>query len=302
MKSFFLSFIASVSLLLTNVHGVNFNGMVTFGDSLSCTGNACIHAVKPAPICNLFPQGRFTNGDVWIEVLAEKLNLPRPKPSLIGGFNFAYGGATSGWEKSPNLLNVGHQIEDYLNRVKNKADPNSLYIVWVGGNDIKNKVIPRSLIPNLRKHITELAKAGAKVFLIPNYPPLQKTPTAKGVTSLFGMGLELLGKHLEFENMDGFQERVVDFADSVADSGIQNLNKQLKTMLRELERTLQITIYHFDTYHLFHEVTENLSDWGLSENDHLYLYDGFHPSALVHEIVGNEAFNLLNRKKYTSRM
>ena len=53
-----------------------FDHMVVFGDSLSDTGNA----------------GRFSNGPVWVEQLAASLNVAL-EPSLMGGTNFAIGGA-----------------------------------------------------------------------------------------------------------------------------------------------------------------------------------------------------------------
>ena len=53
-----------------------FDHMVVFGDSLSDTGNA----------------GRFSNGPVWVEQLAASLNIAL-EPSLMGGTNFAIGGA-----------------------------------------------------------------------------------------------------------------------------------------------------------------------------------------------------------------
>ncbi len=297
MKSLFLSSLFFICLLLSKLYGLGVNGIVAFGDSLSCNGNACIYALEPADICIIYPQGRFTDGDVWLEVLADELDLPRPRPSLAGGYNFAYGGATTGWDISTNLLNVGHQVEAYLQRVGGQADPRSLYVLWVGGNDIKNKIIPKSLIPNLKKHITELARAGAKTFLIPNYPPLAKTPLISGAAGVLGWGLAAIGDYFQFEGTATIRQSFSMYADQAADFGIQTLNRQLKHMLLELEQSLQITIYHFDAYTLFHEVTNNLHAFGLSENDHLFLYDGFHPSRVVHRILGQEAYKFLNEPK-----
>lgn len=300
MKSLFLSSLLFVSLCLSKIYGLDVNGIVAFGDSLSCNGNACIYALKPADICMFYPQGRFTNGDVWLEVFADKLGLARPIPSLAGGYNFAYGGATTGWEISENLLNVGHQVESYLQRVGGQADPKRLYILWVGGNDIKNKIIPKSLISNLKKHITELAQAGAKTFFIPNYPPLAQTPLISNAVSVLGGGLAMLGQYFQYE-MDSFRDSFSAYADQAADFGIRTLNYQLKAMLRELERSLQITIYQFDAYTLFHDVKNNLDAFGLNENDHLFIYDGFHPSGIVHRILGEEAFNFVKQSR-TSRI
>ena len=53
-----------------------FDHLVVFGDSLSDAGNA----------------GRASNGPVWVEILADRLNLTL-RPSQSGGSNFAVGGA-----------------------------------------------------------------------------------------------------------------------------------------------------------------------------------------------------------------
>ena len=53
-----------------------FDHIVVVGDSLSDTGNA----------------GRFSNGPVWVEQLAARLEVAL-RPTQAGGLNFAIGGA-----------------------------------------------------------------------------------------------------------------------------------------------------------------------------------------------------------------
>ena len=65
---------------------------MAFGDSLSDTGNDLIAFGSPQPP---YYQGRFSNGPNWIDDLAAKLGVPDPQPSLAGGTNYAYGGATA---------------------------------------------------------------------------------------------------------------------------------------------------------------------------------------------------------------
>lgn len=304
MKSFFITSFIFISLIFSRLYGLEVNGIVAFGDSLSCNGNACIYSENPAPICKLYPQGRFTDGDVWIEVFADHLGLPRPTASLTGGYNFAYGGATTGWNKSPNILHVGDQIEAFLKRVNRKADPKSLYVLWAGGNDIKNNIIPINLISNLERHITDLAKAGAKTFLIPNYRSATQLPLFAAGSTALGYGLEMLAGYFEYDyDSKGFQESFRWVVDNVTDLGITILNGQLKDMLQNLERTLGITIYHFDSYTLFNEMKKNYYRYGLSKNANLFIYDGFHPNELAHKIVGREAFEFIkySKKKTGSR-
>ncbi len=71
-----------------------FDEIIVFGDSLSDTGNVFISfGAPPSPP---YFDGRFSNGPVTIERVADRLGLPAPSPSLIGGTNFAWGGAETG--------------------------------------------------------------------------------------------------------------------------------------------------------------------------------------------------------------
>src|SRR5262245_14581793 len=85
--------------------------VVVFGDSLSDTGNLFLASggtVATPPYFN----GRFSNGPVWVEVLADKLGLDAPTPSVLGGTNFAFGGAETGAGLSSfDTPNVGMQID-----------------------------------------------------------------------------------------------------------------------------------------------------------------------------------------------
>lgn len=280
MKSFVI--ITIFLIAISKVYGLDANSIVAFGDSLTCNGNACKYAKKPAAICREYPEGRFTNGEIWLEHFADKLGLPRPTPSLAGGTNFAYAGASTGRKRSPHLLNVGRQIEAYLKRNKKKADPESLFVIWAGSNDIKDEILPRSLISNLKDHITTLAKAGAKNFLVPNFPPLGETPAGGAVgsqiASLFEDDVDIQG---------GINFLIGGFVGIT----IETFNEDLESMLSKLERSLDITIYRLDAYALFFDVKANPKAYGLSKNDHLFHKDGFHPSAISHKIIAEAAYN-----------
>ena len=171
-----------------------------------------------------------------------------------------------------------------------------IYISFgLGGNDIKNKIVPTKLISNLRAHITSLANAGAKTFVVPNFPPLGKTPAVEGAISFLGHSLGRLGEYFDLLDDGSFiHEGINSFSSKLADVGIQFMNIQLESMLLDLEHSLGITIYRFDAYTHFYHVMENLEDYGLSPNDRLFLYDGFHPSGIAHKLIADEVFKLIN--------
>ena len=70
--------------------------VVVFGDSLSDSGNVFVATeavlAEAIPVSPPYFQGRFSNGPVWVDILAEKLGL-QLRPFLQGGTNFAFGGA-----------------------------------------------------------------------------------------------------------------------------------------------------------------------------------------------------------------
>jgi GDSL-like Lipase/Acylhydrolase len=89
--------------------------IVVFGDSLSDTGNA----------------GRFSNGPVWVEQLAARLEIAL-RPTQAGGLNFAVGGARLDPLSGPHSLRA--QADLFL-RMRQPSG-RTLHIVYGGGNDL----------------------------------------------------------------------------------------------------------------------------------------------------------------------
>ena len=88
-----LAVLAGLSLAAP-AQAVDYSGLFAFGDSLSDTGNLLtLTGTQPvAPYSN----GRFSNGPVWVQDLSTSLGLGPVTPSLLGGNDYAYGGAQTG--------------------------------------------------------------------------------------------------------------------------------------------------------------------------------------------------------------
>lgn len=129
-------------------HAGLFDRMVVFGDSLSDDGNLYCALVPVA--CGNVPVGtsgpmypyfsRFTTnpGQVGAEDIADYFGIGIT-PALIGGTDFAFGGAgilnnSPGTPSSVPLLPT--QLGMYLQATGNQADPDTLYAVWGGANDV----------------------------------------------------------------------------------------------------------------------------------------------------------------------
>ena len=176
-----------------------FTNMYVFGDSLSDTGNLSILTGGALP-GNAQPyfNGRFSNGPLWVEGLAAGLGLAGDAaPVFLGGKNFAFAGARTGTDSSPpGVLAQAVGIWGGGNPVPTPglADPNALYVVVGGGNDMRDArsffqgVTPAdqlghfnaalAAITNLGNTVGYLAASGAKHVLISNLPDLGATPEA----------------------------------------------------------------------------------------------------------------------------
>jgi phospholipase/lecithinase/hemolysin len=165
-----------------------FSHLYIFGDSYCDVGNDFIATGGAEPAAPYYA-GRFSNGPIWVDHVAGFLGLGALKPYLAGGTDFAFGGAevTAPVTTAQGTIpSVPQQVALYLQSVANKADPNGLYIIEGGGNDILNTASssPQELGFQIALGISDseilLRRAGARHFLIPNLFNVGLLPAASG--------------------------------------------------------------------------------------------------------------------------
>jgi outer membrane lipase/esterase len=179
-----------------------FSGVISFGDSLTDAGNVSL--INPGVIDG----NSFTTNDdlVAAQIIALHYNPGSPQVGSVipGGTNYAWGGscaqsATSG--TTPPCVNqpiatanpsvfyfarLNQQIAQHLNG--GAANPNALYTVWSGANDIfaslgtawttspaiigGTTAVANAVISN----VTTLQNAGANYIVVFNLPDLARTP------------------------------------------------------------------------------------------------------------------------------
>jgi phospholipase/lecithinase/hemolysin len=165
-----------------------YDKIIVFGDSYNDVGNLTALAAEygfvypPAP----YYPGHFSNGPIWIEDVASDWKLPM-LPSSAGGTNYAFAGAdllvesTTGGLPTPSVLD---EVAEYLTATGGKADPNALYVIEGGGNDILDATnldagkLSCDIARGLHDMETTLRKAGAKSFLIPELIDVGQLPAA----------------------------------------------------------------------------------------------------------------------------
>jgi phospholipase/lecithinase/hemolysin len=162
-----------------------YDSIVVFGDSYNDVGNiytATGGLYPPAP----YYEGRFSNGPIWLDHIAADWGLTL-KPSLLGGTDFATGGAEllqSNLDQGLTIPSIEDQVGAYLIATKGKADPNALYVIEGGGNDILDaspsaKTLGPDIAAALLGIVQTLEAAGAKSFLVPQMIDVGQLPAAR---------------------------------------------------------------------------------------------------------------------------
>ncbi|EWY38760.1 autotransporter [Skermanella stibiiresistens SB22] len=266
------------------------SAVYTFGDSLSDTGNIAAATFGTMPLPEFYYQGRFSNGPVWVDHVAAAFGT-ESKASLLGGTNHAFGGATTGGTVPPG---VTFQTLDFLSKVPTTgADPNALYIVYGGGNDVRNELtsnlpgetLAAAATANVSQAVTNLALAGARHIMVPNLSDLALTPEA------IMAGGE-------------FAERATSLSAA--------FNTALTSVMVGLEAVLPVDLIPLDVRSLFNDVAANPGNYGLtnvntpcfsgavdrpgtvcSNPDEYLFWDSLHPTAAAHRILADYALAAL---------
>ncbi len=236
-----------------------------FGDSLSDVGNVFRATGGAVPAAPYF-EGRHSNGRVWVEELAAKLNLPDDRVK-----NFAWGGATTGENGLNRVPGVLAQVETFT-QTQPKVDPSALFVIWAGSNDyLFSTATPTASIDNLDQSLQSLLKTGAKRFLIANLPDLGKLPSTRKTEA---------------------SQKLTNIAIAY--------NQALKDTLDRLQKP-DLTIAQLDVFGIYQTAISNPQQFGFtnvtnpclgsSANcDRFLFWDGIHPTTAAHKVLGDLAF------------
>jgi phospholipase/lecithinase/hemolysin len=268
----------------------NYDALYVFGDSYCDVGNlfaATGDTYPPAP----YYLGRFSDGPLWLDHVAGFLHVPLT-PYLLGGTDYAFGGA---WATAPQPLGTGvipsvpEQVGLYLEQHRGKADPNALYIIEGGGNDIVDtttgspQALGYAIAQNLVASEAMLRQAGARHFVIPNLFNVGLLPVAAGKVAFAS-------------------------AASVA------ANKGLDQLLASEEQLPGVHILRMDVFSLMSAVQADPTHFGFidikdpclittttpptlcSDPDHTFFWDTFHPSLFGHSFFAVTLENALSQQ------
>ncbi len=217
-----------------------FTSLYIFGDTVSTTTNN----TSLYPSATNFYGRRFTNGRVWVEVLAQQQGLGA---NSITNVNWSY--SSNDWsyydDNSSQLVkNVGN-----FNAPTNAT--NALFVVWVNDadfvddlNNYNTNITQWTNAMNLSlsnhfKAITNLYAKGARTLVMPNAVDIGKVPLYAGYGS---------------NNLAFIRQRIIDFNTAFTTT----LMNQLRTNCPGL------TIYVPDFFSLLDNVLTNAAAYGLT--------------------------------------
>jgi Ca2+-binding RTX toxin-like protein len=233
--------------------------------------------------------GRASNYPVWIEYLAERLSLTSTTEN-----NYAVMGAGTGTDnfndglfgqEYPGLWDQIEQFAEDINYPDETADPNALYTVWAGPNDMfliedpaQAPLVIQQAVENLGTAIVSLYGMGARHILVPNMVDLGATP----------MGLYS-------ENPSAYTALSIGF------------NAGLSQTLGFLENTFGIQVIQVDMFSEFEEVIADASSYGFTNTtdpcmvdltvvgdpEQYVFWDAVHPTTRAHAVLADIVFDTL---------
>lgn len=292
--------IAVLSCPPASAQAAAYSGLYAFGDSLTDIGNVYTATgglvPTPAYYTDGTHAGRFTNGPNYFDVLARDMSLS-VAPSYAGGTDYAFGGARTNYSTSPLVLSFNQQIAQF-DSSHAAADPNALYVLWIGANDMSDAIQATVLgnpsaigsaiqtsMTGIGNAISDLSGRGAQHFLVMNLPNLALTPA---INSYGNPTLSYLASTAS----TAFNSSLSALLGGIAGPGIQQ----------------------FDVYSTLDDVVANPAHYGLSNvtnpcytgeidgtslgvpvttcaNPDQYLFwDYEHPTAATHRILGDLAY------------
>ncbi|AXK71312.1 autotransporter domain-containing protein [Lysobacter sp. TY2-98] len=323
MKPVRTALAAALALAAMPAFAQTYSQTIFFGDSLTDTG-----AFRPALVAQAGPSaaiaGRFTTNPalIWSEYLADfygtsanpyyQYGLPNTSTALTtnaSGTDFAIGGARVATDTpnpfaptappaiAPRVASLQTQVNTYLANNGGRADPNALFTVWGGANDIFGAVgtpataaATTTAAANAQVAIVnQLSNAGARYILVATVPDIGATPSFRA------QGAAAQGNGTALSNL----------YNTTLFNGLASGNAN---------------VIPLDTFHLLSEVIANPAQFGITNTTgtacqpqitaqsltcnpttyvnvnapYTYLFaDGVHPSLAGHQIMGNYAVSIL---------
>ncbi|MEM7195890.1 MAG: SGNH/GDSL hydrolase family protein [Pseudomonadota bacterium] len=264
-----------------------FSQLVIFGDSLSDTGNLTGVFPLPPP----YYSGRVSNGPVAVDYFAESLGLTAISSGhVVGNLNGQNYAIAGGNASGSDIEDLRRQVDVFLARHPTGLGSNTLYVVFIGGNDVRDardtadagqqSALISSAVGAIRSTIIRLRNAGAAYVLVVNVPDIGEIPeTLRQTSSNPAIRIRATASSVEF-------------------------NQELSQMLDGFDSG-QLQLYEFDLFKTMNRIIANPAAFGLTnidqpcfdtdrfvttpgcDFDQYLFFDNLHPTSRGHELIAS---------------
>lgn len=306
------AFTLAIAANVARADGGHGHRLVVFGDSLSDPGNAFVllKVLETPPFASLIPDApyargafHFSNGPTWIEQLGLREHTLSAGPALLLPrifSNYAVGGARA---RQSGDFYLGAQVGLFVLDFGGHGPRDALYVVFVGGNDLRDALGELQSDPTgatsattlqnallaIRDNVLTLYSAGARKFLIANAPDLGLTPAVR----YLGPGAVFAAQMLATQ-FNGGLDQILTGLQSAYGPGI--------------------SIARLDVFKILHDIVDapakvklaNVTDpciaigtlvnpYCLRPDTYLF-WDGIHPTKAGHGILADRADAVLDHR------
>ena len=314
-----------------NAAAAAYSGLYVFGDSLSDAGNVYSASTVKEPVSPPYSDGRFTNGNLWIQDLATSLGLGPVTPSLRGGNDFAFGGAQTGpTQANPydisnpaypaySVIDLPAQLAAFNTAIGTgtNATSGALFTLWIGANDL-DALVANVLVPDVTKDPSLLGNPSQIMALatpdltaaISNITTFVGDLNKDGMQNLLALNVPDLSKTPDAIAATGGNATLLSLIQSLT----EDFNAQLSQALTGLAQTDGFALTQAGIFSAMDQVVADPSAYDLtnvtdpcwtgnftdpnsgtvcSDPSQYLFWDGLHPTAAGHQLVANVALAAL---------
>lgn len=312
--------LAALLLASSPALSATYSAVYVFGDSLSDRGNLAetglVQSFAAQPPGN-YPNppsnhDSFTNGPVAAQVLAQTYGLNADPSLFVTGFkdvnnlfggasyvpgtNYAVAGATAAAAPTKGGIpgaNLPQQVAAFGASVALKADANALYVLFTGGNDVRNAALANTGAPAVTagvnaelNAIQTLESDGARKFLVVNVPDVGNIPEFQEANPTKAAAATTYSQQYNTQLASGLAT-----ATNVAGTGIvqfdlyQFANQIQAAALAGLLPINNVTDFCYSAAPLSAATTTACGP-GAANIGQLYFWDAIHPTGYVQNLWG----------------
>jgi len=201
-KIFLVLFVCFLFPFTVYAKNTAYDHVVFFGDSLTDNGNLYSFDLGVMPKSPPYDAGRFSNGSVWADMIANYLHDPVNNNYAVGGETVFLHNPFSGYLP----YSLTESINSYLLHTAYEDRSNTLFIIWIGANDYLSGAddvdqTTSTVVEDIKEDIETLISHDAAHFIIINLPDMARIPYGKSSGMAANLSALVLAHNLKLASV-----------------------------------------------------------------------------------------------------